>query len=107
MVPNFYVLPPIVKFLSLGLLLFASFDVDLIETLRRYITPLETLDDGLSERNAAFVQMGFPTQKVDAHPSLCITTQTFEREGYDCPRCKTKVRCWGVQEICMLWDERD
>jgi transcription initiation factor TFIIH subunit 2 len=75
---------------------------DLIETLRRYITPLETLDDG-TPHNAAFVRMGFPTQKVDAHASLCITTQTFEREGYDCPQCKTKVHQLPVRcPICGL-----
>jgi len=73
-----------------------------IETMRKYITPLETLDDGRSH-NAAFVQMGFPTQKIDAHPSLCITTQTFEREGYDCPRCKTKVHQLPVRcPVCSL-----
>jgi transcription initiation factor TFIIH subunit 2 len=83
---------------------------DLIETLRRYITPLETLEDedgdggsGSESQNAAFVQMGFPTQKKDVHHSLCITTQTFEQEGYDCPRCKTKVHQLPVRcPVCSL-----
>jgi transcription initiation factor TFIIH subunit 2 len=35
--------------------------------------------------------MGFPERRVDAYRSLCACHQEFKREGYFCPRCRTKV----------------